>query len=107
GQLNPDVLRTEPDVIRLIRAFWEQQKVVAAICHAPWLLVEAGIVKGRNVTSYHSIRTDVINAGGIWHDEDVVTDQGLITSRKPSDLEQFCLKIAEENVEGQHQHRAA
>lgn len=107
GQINPDLLRAEADVIKLIRAFWEQQKVVAAICHAPWLLVEAGLVKGRNVTSYHSMKTDVINAGGIWHDQDVVTDQGLVTSRKPSDLEAFCQKIAEEVAEGRHPHRAA
>ena len=107
GQINPDRLRVEPAVIDFIRAFWEQRKVIAAVCHAPWLLVEAGLVKGRNLTSYHSIKTDVINAGGIWHDRDVVTDQGLITSRKPSDLESFCLKIAEEIAEGRHQHRAA
>ncbi|HEY0920010.1 type 1 glutamine amidotransferase domain-containing protein [Devosia sp.] len=107
GVINPDHLRVEPAAIELIRAFWTGNKVVAAICHAPWLLVEAGIVRGRNVTSYHSIRTDVINAGGVWHDSDVVVDQGLVTSRKPSDLESFCLKVAEEIAEGRHQRRAA
>ena len=107
GQMNPDTLRLEPDAIGFIRGFWQQGKVVAAICHAPWLLVEAGLVKGRNVTSWPSIRTDVINAGGIWHDLDVVADQGLVTSRKPTDLESFCLKIAEELAEGVHTRRAA
>jgi len=107
GQMNPDTLRLEPQAIGFIRAFWDQGKVVAAICHAPWLLVEAGLVKGRNVTSWPSIRVDVINAGGIWQDSDVVADQGLITSRKPTDLESFCLKIAEELVEGVHERRAA
>ena len=107
GQMNPDMLRQEPDVISFIRGFWTQKKVIAAICHAPWLLIEAGLVRGRNVTSYHSIRTDLINAGGIWHDEGVVVDQGLVTSRKPTDLELFCLKVAEEVAEGPHQRRAA
>lgn len=107
GQINPDTLRLEAPVLDLIREFWRLGKVVAAICHAPWLLIEAGLVKGRNLTSYYSIRTDVINAGGHWQDDDVVTDQGLVTSRKPSDLESFCLKIAEEIAEGHHQRRAA
>lgn len=107
GQINPDLLRVESKAIDFIKAFWEQKKVVAAICHAPWLLVEAGIVKGRKVTSYGSIKTDVINAGGQWEDSAVVTDQGLITSRKPDDLEAFCAKIAEEINEGRHERRAA
>lgn len=107
GQMNPDLLRQESDAIAFIRGFWKQNKVIAAICHAPWLLIEAGLVRGRNVTSYLSIRTDVINAGGIWHDEDVVVDQGLVTSRKPTDLESFCLKTAEEIAEGKHERRAA
>ena len=107
GVINPDHLRVERAALDFIRAFWAQNKVVAAICHGPWLLVEAGIVRGRNVTSYHSIRTDVINAGGRWQDTDVVTDQGLVTSRKPSDLESFCLKVAEEIAEGRHERRAA
>ena len=107
GQMNPDLLRVEPDAIAFIKSFWQQKKVVAAICHAPWLLVEAGIVKGRKVTSYSSIKTDVINAGGLWEDSAVVTDQGLITSRKPDDLDAFCEKIAEEINEGRHERRAA
>ena len=105
--MNPDLLRVEPDAIAFIKSFWQQKKVVAAICHAPWLLVEAGIVKGRKVTSYSSIKTDVINAGGLWEDSAVVTDQGLITSRKPDDLDAFCEKIAEEINEGRHERRAA
>ena len=107
GVMNPDRLRMEQPVLDLIRAFWDQNKVVAAICHAPWLLVETGIVKGRIVTSYYSIKTDVINAGGLWQDRDVVVDQGLVTSRKPTDLESFCLKISEEVAEGRHERRAA
>lgn len=107
GQMNPDLLRVEPKVIDLIKAFWTQKKVVAAVCHAPWLLVEAGIVKGRKVTSYASIKTDVINAGGLWEDSEVVSDMGLVTSRKPEDLPAFCDKIAEEILEGLHVKRAA
>jgi protease I len=106
GQINPDLLRVEPDVIELIKSFWTSKKVVAAICHAPWLLIEAGLVKGRDVTSYKSIKTDVINAGGVWKDSEVVTDQGLITSRQPSDLDAFCEKIAEEINEGDHDRNA-
>ena len=107
GVINPDKLRVEQKVLDLINAFWTQGKVVAAVCHAPWLLVQTGIVKGRKVTSYHSIKTDVINAGGRWEDSAVVTDQGLITSRNPGDLDAFSEKIAEEVSEGQHTRRAA
>jgi len=107
GTINPDHLRREQAALEFIRDFWTQNKVVAAICHAPWLLAETGIVRGRHVTSFASIRTDVINAGGIWEDSDVVVDQGLVTSRKPSDLESFCLKVAEEIAEGRHHRRAA
>ena len=107
GQINPDLLRVEPKVLDLIKAFWSQKKVVAAVCHAPWLLVETGIVKGRRVTSYPSVKTDVINAGGLWEDSEVVSDQGLVTSRKPDDLPAFCEKIAEEINEGLHTKRAA
>lgn len=107
GQINPDLLRVETSAIDFVKGFWKQSKVVAAICHAPWLLVEAGIVRGRDVTSYPSVRTDVVNAGGNWHDREVVADQGLVTSRKPDDLEAFCNKIAEELLEGPHQRQAA
>ncbi|MBS3848658.1 type 1 glutamine amidotransferase [Devosia sp. BSSL-BM10] len=107
GQINPDLLRVEPKAIELIKAFWEQKKVVAAVCHAPWLLIEAGVVSGRKVTSYPSIKTDVINAGGLWEDSEVVVDKGLITSRKPDDLPAFCDKIGEEILEGKHESRAA
>jgi protease I len=107
GQLNPDYLRVDPKAISLIKDFYSAGKTVAAICHAPWLLIEAGIVKGRHVTSYKSIKTDVINAGGHWTDEPVVTDHGLITSRQPSDLDAFSAKIIEEVAEGKHQGRAA
>ncbi|MDP3338770.1 type 1 glutamine amidotransferase domain-containing protein [Frigidibacter sp.] len=107
GQINPDLLRVEASAINFIKAFWTDKKVIAAICHAPWLLIEAGIISGRKVTSYASIKTDVVNAGGLWEDSEVVTDQGLVTSRKPDDLEAFCAKVAEEIAEGRHEKRAA
>ena len=107
GQINPDILRADAAAVALIREFFNQKKVVAAICHAPWLLIEASVIKGRKVTSYNSIKTDVINAGGIWEDSPVVVDQGLITSRNPGDLKAFSGKIIEEVAEGRHLQRSA
>ncbi|KQO77635.1 type 1 glutamine amidotransferase domain-containing protein [Rhizobium sp. Leaf262] len=107
GQINPDVLRANDDAMRVVKEFVKSGKVVAAICHAPWLLIEADAVKGRQVTSYGSIKTDVKNAGGIWKDEKVVTDKGIVTSRSPDDLDAFVAKIVEEIEEGRHERRAA
>jgi protease I len=107
GQINPDLLRVEKRALDLIRDFYDQQKVVAAVCHAPWLLIETGIIKGRRATSYKSIKTDMINAGAKWEDSEVVTDQGIVTSRQPADLEAFAEKIMEEISEGRHQRTAA
>ncbi|MCK0198097.1 type 1 glutamine amidotransferase [Ancylobacter sp. 6x-1] len=105
GVLNPDTLRTDAAALKVIRAFVESGKVVAAICHGPWLLVEVDAVRGRNVTSVASIRTDVVNAGGKWADKEVVTDKGIVTSRTPKDLPAFVAKIIEEVQEGRHERR--
>ncbi|KHJ55814.1 glutamine amidotransferase [Aureimonas altamirensis] len=107
GQINPDVLRSEPEAVKFVHDFYNSKKTLAAICHAPWLLVEAGVIRDRDVTSYQSIKTDVVNAGGRWHDEEVVTDQALITSRNPGDLPAFIAKIIEEVEEGRHEKREA
>lgn len=95
GVINPDILRTQPKAIDFIKAMHGAGKPVAAICHGPWLLAEADLLRGRRVTSYSSIQTDIKNAGGQWSDESVVIDDGLITSRKPDDLEVFCDTVEE------------
>ena len=107
GQINPDLLRINAAALQLIRDFLDSGKVVAAICHAPWLLIEVDAVRGRQVTSYKSIKTDMVNAGGRWIDREVVTDSGLITSRNPDDLEAFCVKIVDEIEEGSHARQRA
>jgi protease I len=107
GQINPDLLRVNEKALRLIRAFFDQKKIVAAVCHAPWLLIETDILRGRKATSYKSIKTDVKNAGAQWEDSAVVVDQGIITSRNPGDLEAFSGKIIEEIAEGRHTQRSA
>lgn len=103
GLANPDVMRMNADAIVFIQAFFREHKPVAAICHAPWLLAEADVLKGRTVTSWPSLRTDLVNAGAHWVDEEVVVDAGLVTSRNPSDLEAFCAKAIEELGEGKHE----
>ncbi|VIO67839.1 type 1 glutamine amidotransferase domain-containing protein [Bradyrhizobium ivorense] len=107
GQINPDLLRVEPKALKFIKDIFDAKKVIAAVCHAPWLLIETGIAKGRKMTSYKSIKTDVANAGATWQDAEVVVDQGVITSRNPGDLEAFSVKIAEEVREGRHTQRSA
>jgi protease I len=96
GQINPDKLRIEPKAVAFVTEFFNSGKTVGAICHGPWLLVEAGVVKGRTLTSWPSIRTDIRNAGGHWVDEQVVTDQNLTTSRKPDDLAAFSERLIQE-----------
>jgi protease I len=103
GVANPDFLRMDESAVAFIRGFFEQGKPVAAICHAPWTLVEAGVLRGRKITSFPSLRTDIRNAGGTWVDEEVVVDQGLVSSRRPDDLPAFCAKLVEELGEGVHE----
>ena len=107
GVANPDELRTDKNAVNFVRAFFESKKPVAAICHGPWTLVEADVVRGRTLTSWPSLKTDIENAGGHWVDEEVVVDDGLVTSRKPDDLQAFCAKAIEEFAEGRHTARAA
>jgi protease I len=106
GVANPDFLRTDQDAVAFVQAFFEAGKPVAAICHGPWTLVEADVVRGRTLTSWPSVRTDIQNAGGTWVDEEVHVDAGLVTSRKPDDLPAFCAKIIEELEEGIHPEQA-
>jgi protease I len=106
GVANPDFLRADEDAVRFTRAFFEAGKPVAEICHGPWMLVEADVVRGRRVTSWPSLQTDIRNAGGEWVDEEVVVDNGLVTSRKPDDLPAFCDKLVEEICEGRHEEQA-
>lgn len=102
GVMNPDTLRTDERAIEFTRAFFKAGKPVSAICHGPWLLVECDVLQGREVTSYHSIKTDLKNAGARWVDREVVVDSGLTTSRSPDDLPAFCRKMIEELKEGVH-----
>ncbi len=103
GVANPDFLRADKDAVGFVRSFVEAGKPIGVICHGPWTLVEAGVLKGRTITSWPSLQTDIRNAGGKWVDEEVVVDAGLISSRNPDDLPAFCDKIVEEFCEGVHE----
>jgi protease I len=107
GVMNPDQLRLNDKAVAFVRSFFEQGKPIAAICHAPWMLAEADIVRGRRLTSYPSLKTDLRNAGAAWVDEEVVTDDGIVTSRGPKDIPAFNRKMIEEIGEGRHERRKA
>jgi protease I len=107
GLMNPDQLRSTPAAVNFVRAFGKAGKPIAAICHGPWVLIEAGLVHGRRLTSWPAIQSDIRNAGGNWVDEEVVVDNGLVTSRKPDDLPAFNAKMIEEISEGRHAGMAA
>jgi protease I len=107
GVMNPDKLRQEPRAVEFVKSFFDAHKPVAAICHGPWMLVEADVVRGRTITSWPSLKTDIRNAGGEWIDQEVVTDQGLVTSRKPADIPAFNKKMIEEFAEGKHRGQHA
>jgi protease I len=103
GVANPDFLRMDENAVAFVRGFFEQAKPVGVICHGPWTLVEADVLRGRKITSWPSLQTDIRNAGATWVDEEVVVDEGLVSSRKPDDLPAFCAKIVEEFCEGTHE----
>jgi len=105
GVLNPDTLRMNERAVEFVRDFYREGKPIAAICHGPWMLVEAGVVRGRTVTSWPSLQTDLRNAGADWVDREVVTDEGIVTSRKPDDIPAFNRKMIEEFAEGIHEGR--
>lgn len=107
GVMNPDKLRRNPKVLQFVRAIFESGKPIAAICHGPWTLIDAGVAKGLTLTSYESIQTDLKNAGANWVDQQVVTDNGVVTSRKPADIPAFNQKMIEEFAEGTHRMRKA
>lgn len=107
GVINPDLLRKDEKAVNFVRSFFENKKPVGAICHAPWLLAEADVLRGRKVTSYDSIKTDIQNAGAHWVDQEVVVDEGLVTSRNPNDLPAFNSKLVEEVYEGKHEMQMA
>jgi len=107
GVMNPDYLRMNPKAVQFVKAFVDAQKPIAAICHGPWTLIETGIVKGRTMTSWPSLKTDLKNAGANWVDQEVVVDNGLVTSRKPDDIPAFNRKMIEEFAEGKHMQKAS
>ena len=105
GVANPDQLRMQPQAVQFIKDFFSAGKPVAVICHGPWTLIEADVVRGRKITSWPSLKTDLINAGAEWVDQEVVTDKGLVSSRKPADIPAFNQKMLEEFAEGRHRRQ--